>query len=160
LKGEFGQMFVKKFFLILFIILIALKVYANFAVANSDNIRGEITITIETDEAGAERLHNFLVRNGYVMPFQRTYFQTNGVVTGASFDVLPYVLNFLLILLILGLGVIAFKFARRIVRIIKESREEKDFFDNVSYLNHQNYAQKGRPEMINLSERLGGRHYA
>jgi len=125
------------------------------AYAETEN---SITVSVTTNQEGAVRLHDFLVRNGYAMPAQLHYFKPETPIAATSWNLAPILPILFWIFVIIGFLWIMLKIIRRIMRVLKEYREEAEFADNITYLetNPIGMPHKG----FNLSERLGNRYYA
>jgi len=132
------------------LILTGIAVYAE--------TKNTITVSVTTNQEGAARLHDFLVRNGYAMPAQLHYFKPEAPIAATSWNFAPVLSVLFWILVIIGFLWIMLKIIRRIMRVLKEYKEETEFADNITYLeaNPIGMPHKG----FNLSERLGNRYYA
>jgi len=117
-----------------------------------------VTVSVTTNREGAERLHDFLVRNGYSMPSLRTYSRPVASAASPVFDAMSVLQILFWIILAIAVVWIGLKIIRRIIRVIEEHREDVSFTNNITYLktNPIDAPHKG----LNLADRLGSRYYA
>ena len=145
---------------VLISILIISVVFTNTAFASQES--EAITISIVTDTEGAERIHSFLSKNGYAMPTQRFYSQSQDIVPTNNFDTMQIIAWFVLFILILTALFIAVKVLKYIGCIIKERLESENYNKSLTYVTNlsNESAYSGERKTINIAERLGARYYA